>query len=108
MCTLFLAIRFGGWPMSKGPGRVMRAIIEATEAEPTRRFTIEELAALAYPGAEIVHKHMVEVRAAVAALRRYRRVKAWPASKDNGKQGWRLCVTLKTQGERDAEDAPQT
>ncbi len=91
--------------MSKGPGRIMRAIIEATEVEPKRRFTIAELAALAYPGAEIAHKHMVQVRAAVAALRRYRRVKAWPVPKDNGRQGWRLCVMVKTQADRAREDA---
>lgn len=75
------------------------------EAEPKRRFTIEELARLAYPGAAIEHKHMVAIRTAVANLRRDRRVKAWPVGKDNDKQGWRLCVMLKTQAERDHEDA---
>jgi hypothetical protein len=36
--------------MSKGPGRIMRAINAAIAAEPKRRFTYEELAAQAYGG----------------------------------------------------------
>jgi hypothetical protein len=39
--------------MSRGPRRVQRAITAAFAAEPTRRFTTRELAALAYPGEEI-------------------------------------------------------
>lgn len=39
--------------MSRGPGRIQRAIAAAFDAQPTRRFTTRELAALAYPGTEI-------------------------------------------------------
>ena len=36
--------------MSKGPGRIMRSIIEVIGAEPKRRFTYDELTAIAYDG----------------------------------------------------------
>jgi len=36
--------------MSKGPGRIMRSISAAIEAETKRRFTYEELKAIAYDG----------------------------------------------------------
>lgn len=36
--------------MSKGPGRVMRLIDAAIDAEPERRFTYAELKAIAYDG----------------------------------------------------------
>lgn len=39
--------------MSKGPGKVQRAIIAAFEHEPSRRFTTAELAELTFPDATI-------------------------------------------------------
>ena len=39
--------------MSRGPGHVQRTIAAAYDAEPNRRFTTRQLAALAYPGVEI-------------------------------------------------------
>ena len=36
--------------MSRGLGRVQRKIDDALKAEPSRRFTVEELAEIAYPG----------------------------------------------------------
>lgn len=54
--------------MSKGPGRIMRSIIEAIGAEPKRRFTYDELAANAYGGEPITHSRRVAVRRAVQAL----------------------------------------
>ena len=54
--------------MSKGPGRVMRAIADAFEAQPHRRFTTEELAACAYPGEPIEKRHTDAVTRAVAKI----------------------------------------
>jgi hypothetical protein len=59
--------------MSRGPGRIERAIEEAFTANPSQTFTVDELVAIAYPGTdEIEKKHRVAVvRAAdkVAARR---------------------------------------
>ncbi len=43
--------------MSRGPGRLQRGLIAAFQAEPDRRFTIEELAALVYPGEAFKRDH---------------------------------------------------
>ena len=53
--------------MSKGPGRVQRAIMAAIEAEPGRRWTVEELAAAVYSG-EIGRAQTSAVRRAIALL----------------------------------------
>ena len=53
--------------MSKGPGRTMRPIIAAIEAEPKRRFTYDELTAIAYDG-PATHSHEVAVQRAVQTL----------------------------------------
>ncbi len=39
--------------MSKGPGRVQRAIINTLEQSPTWRFTVSEMASRVYPGQPI-------------------------------------------------------
>ena len=52
--------------MSKGPGRIMRSIIEAIGAEPKRRFTYDELTAIAYDGPS-THSRLVAVQALVSA-----------------------------------------
>jgi hypothetical protein len=58
--------------MSKGPGRVMRPIIAAIEAEPKRRFTYDELTAIAYDGpptnSRQAHSREVAVQRAVQSL----------------------------------------
>lgn len=54
--------------MSRGPGRVQRALIEAFEQFPDRRFTIEELAENVYPRAKVSEVHKDTVRRALAKL----------------------------------------
>jgi hypothetical protein len=62
--------------MSRGPGRIQRAIIAAFERCPKRSFTTDELVALAYPGVRrIEKKHRVAVlRAAWHVAPKYWRV----------------------------------
>lgn len=69
--------------MSRGPGRVERAIKAAFEAEPTRVFTTEYLCAHVYAGAtKIEKKHRVSlIRAAKRVLQR--------------ELGWRMTRTHK-------------
>jgi hypothetical protein len=47
--------------MSKGPGRVERAIAGVFEAEPDNAFTVEDLCDRAYPGELVEKKHRVAV-----------------------------------------------
>ena len=54
--------------MSRGPGRVQRAVRAALEAEPHRLFTVEELAGIAFPGERIEAKHRVSVLRALSRL----------------------------------------
>lgn len=54
--------------MSRGLGRVQRCIFEAFEQQRGRRFTVDELAALAYPGQAIQRKHKEAVRRALQRL----------------------------------------
>lgn len=58
--------------MSKGPGRIMRSITEAIETEPRRRFTYDELTAIAYDGpptnSRQAHSREVAVQRAVQSL----------------------------------------
>ncbi|MGY4496959.1 hypothetical protein ACVWYH_000886 [Bradyrhizobium sp. GM24.11] len=58
--------------MSKGPGRIQRAIEAAFAKSPSDTFTVEELGPIAYPGLNrIEKKHRVAIlRAAYAALER--------------------------------------
>ena len=62
--------------MSRGPGRIQRAIIAAFKRYPKRSFTTDELAVLAYPGVRrIEKKHRVAVlRATWRVASRYGRV----------------------------------
>jgi hypothetical protein len=53
--------------MSRGLGTVQRSLI-ATLNESGRRFTIEELAEIAFPGEVIERKHEVSVRRALKNL----------------------------------------
>jgi hypothetical protein len=55
--------------MSKGPGRIERAITAAIEAEPDNAFTVEDLCDRAFPGANrIEKKHRVSVLRAMKKL----------------------------------------
>jgi hypothetical protein len=54
--------------MSRGPGIVQRRLIATFQSEPTRHFTVEQLAAIAYPGEQIERKHEVSVRWALKNL----------------------------------------
>lgn len=51
--------------MSRGPGIVQRRIMAAFEDQPAKRFTVEELCELAYPGEAIERKHKESVRRAL-------------------------------------------
>ncbi|HZZ63767.1 MAG TPA: hypothetical protein VFE63_21825 [Roseiarcus sp.] len=56
--------------MSRGPGIVQRRLIAAFQSEPTRHFTVEQLAAIAFPGEPIERKHAVSVRRALKRLQK--------------------------------------
>ncbi len=53
--------------MSRGLGVVQRRLIAALQAR--RRFTVEELAEIAFPGEPIERKHLVSVRLALNKLK---------------------------------------
>jgi hypothetical protein len=53
--------------MSRGPGVIQRRLIAAFH-EPGRRFTVEELAEIAFPGEPLERKHAVSVRRALKKL----------------------------------------
>jgi hypothetical protein len=54
--------------MSRGMGRTQRAILAALQAEPGRRFTVNELAAVAFPGIYIGPAQIESVRRALKTL----------------------------------------
>ena len=66
--------------MSRGPGRIERAIADTFVANPTRIFTVERLAAIAYRGANrIDKKHRVgTIRQQTRLLNAYGGHAAWP------------------------------
>jgi hypothetical protein len=75
--------------MSRGLGIVQRGVQAALEAEPTRRFTVAELAGEAYPGEVVGRAQLVAVRRALGRLTIERcRVGA------SGRRGWRYRVSL--------------
>ena len=47
---------------------MQRRLIAAFQSEPTRSFTVEHLAAIAYPGEQIERKHAASVRRALKNL----------------------------------------
>ena len=48
--------------MSRGPGRIERAIRALLDAHPDEAFTTDDLAAHCYPDADVIeHKHRVAV-----------------------------------------------
>jgi hypothetical protein len=76
--------------MSRGPGVVQRRMIEAIQGEPARRFTVGQLAEIAFPGEPIERKHAVSVRRALKnlsdlELRSYKACKSCT-------RGWRYLV----------------
>ena len=55
--------------MSRGPGRIQRAILAAIQADPDNAFTAEELCCRVYPDLkELEKKHYVAVQRAVQNL----------------------------------------
>ncbi len=54
--------------MSRGLGIVQRRLIAAFQREPTRRFTVEQLAEIAFRGEQIERKHAVSVLRALKDL----------------------------------------
>jgi hypothetical protein len=54
--------------MSKGPGRVQRAIIAAFEADHGGAFTLTELCQRAYPGQHVETRHRLAVKRAADGL----------------------------------------
>lgn len=73
--------------MSRGPGVVQRSLIAAIH-ERGRRFTVEELAEIAFPGEPIERKHLVSVRRALENLPGLHFHKAGKS----GTRGWRYIV----------------
>jgi len=78
--------------MSRGPGIVQRRLIAALQNEPTRRFTVEQLAEIAFPGEQIERKHAGSVRRALKNLPGLD-LSIITANKP-GTRGWRYFVTL--------------
>jgi hypothetical protein len=85
--------------MSRGPGIIQRRVVAALEAEPTRRFTTEDLAAIVYSGEAIGHKHLSSVRRALS--------KASPAGKLRrqregryGTPGYKTFVSISAKPKR--------
>ncbi len=54
--------------MSRGAGAVQRRLIAALQSKPSRRFTVAQLAEIAFPGEQIERKHAVSVRRALKDL----------------------------------------
>ena len=54
--------------MSRGLGVVQRRLIAAFQDQPCRRFTVEELAEIAFPSELIERKHEVSARRALKNL----------------------------------------
>lgn len=87
--------------MSRGPGSVQRALAEVFELTPNTRFSVDELAQLAFPDTLIEEKHRVSTRRAVRALQASLGVKRFrqgfsPRSKRQRAEhlGWRYEYAL--------------
>lgn len=75
--------------MSRGQGHIQRRLLAALQSEPARRFTVEELTMLAYPGEEVDRSRLSGTRRALAGLPVYReRHGTW------GARGWRYVIKL--------------
>jgi hypothetical protein len=66
--VLTVSCKVGDLGNEQGPGRVMRVIGETIMAQPKRRFTLAELAKLAYPDKPASHAQLVAVGRAVRKL----------------------------------------
>jgi hypothetical protein len=75
--------------MSRGAGIVQRRLIAALD-ELGYRFTVEELAEIAFPGEPIERKHLVSVRRALENLPGLK-LHFYNAGK-SGTRGWRYLV----------------
>jgi hypothetical protein len=63
--------------MSRGPGRVHKAILEALQAEPQRRFYVEELARVAYPDVDVIDRSQITAVNRVLQRLPIKRYKPW-------------------------------
>jgi len=79
--------------MSRGSGAVQRAIIEAFVAEPGRRFSVEELAEVAYPGRPIEKAHKDAVRRALIGVEQTTGL-ARSRVGVSGRRGWQYRIGL--------------
>lgn len=76
--------------MSRGPGILQCSLIAAFQGESGRRFAVEELAEIAFPGETIERKHLVSVR---RALRNLPGLKLhFQRSGERGARGWRYLI----------------
>jgi hypothetical protein len=73
--------------MSRGPGIVQRRLRAALQGEPARHFTVEELAAVAFPSEPVGRAQLASVRRALKglAVTRFRVGRS-------GERGWRYVV----------------
>jgi hypothetical protein len=78
--------------MSHGAGIVQRSLIAALD-ERRRRFTVEELAEMAFPGELIERTHMVSVRRALENLPGLKL--HFHKAGESGTRGWRYLVWRK-------------
>lgn len=74
--------------MSKGPGRVQSAIINAFESVPEGRFTVAQLAVRAYPGVTLEKRHLNAVHGALIKLTPVLSLRKCRVG-TLGRQGWR-------------------
>lgn len=79
--------------MSRGPGRVQRALISAFEQQPNRRFTVEALAEIVYPECAVSEVQRDTVRRALAKLEPSLQLHRCRAGQSN-RRGWRYTVGL--------------
>jgi len=82
--------------MNRGSGAVQRKIIEAFEAEPSRRFTVDELAAVVYPGRPIEKAQKDAVRRALVGVDLIVGVRRSRAG-ELGRRGWQYRIGLELE-----------
>jgi hypothetical protein len=79
--------------MSRGLGAVQRRLVAVFRCQPGRRFTIAQLAEIAYPGEPIERKHLVSVGRALKNLPNLN-LDLWRSRRGTGTPGWRYSVRL--------------
>lgn len=77
--------------MSRGAGAVQRRIAEAFVGAPEKRFTVKELALLAYPDDEIGPAHLHSIRRALQGVAHELSLAKCRAGQ-SGQRGWRYVI----------------